>query len=285
MSKQQIALNIGLFATGTGIGFGVGYYLAKKKAEARADAEIASVKEVYSVLKAKDAYASPTELAMERGSAAVQNILAAQKERSLSDEEAAEHPEVLTEEQAVNYNKIDLVTNEAEAVAAGEPADEDGHLINTPTYQMTVDEYQGDLSPVSIDKSIFESDPGTAPSEVDMPDRDRENPYVITVDQFMNDEDDFNQERVQLTYWEGSDTLADERGVMMDRVNETIGDENLMKFGLGSKDRNIVYVRNEKIGADYEIVKDERSYYTVVLGAPDPEATQKRSPGRMREGD
>lgn len=109
-------------------------------------------------------------------------------------------------------------------------------------------------------------------------------PYEISVDEYFTENPHF--EKLTVTYWEGDDTLADDREspVPDGAVDEVIGAANLEKFGLRSGDANIVYVRNEKTSVDYEVIRDKRKYAVIVAGAnPDdledtpPVRTKRRS--------
>jgi hypothetical protein len=89
-------------------------------------------------------------------------------------------------------------------------------------------------------------------------------PYVISWDEFASAVLEYDQDT--LTYFEGDDTLVDGRDSVVDNVDATIGLANLEKFGHGSKDNNIVYIRNDKLGLDLEVVRSKGSYAKEVLG-------------------
>ena len=61
---------------------------------------------------------------------------------------------------------------------------------------------------------------------------------------------------ISLTYF-ADGVLADEYGVIVDNVEEIVGD-GLNHFGEYEEDA--VYVRNDAKRCDYEILKDERKY-------------------------
>jgi hypothetical protein len=107
---------------------------------------------------------------------------------------------------------------------------------------------------------------------------DKEKPYIISLEEFMEERTDLD--KLTLTYYEGDDVLCDERDVAILDYEKSIGDEALSKFGHLSKDPNVVYVRNEKSEADYEIVKDQRSFSEAVLGI-----REEKEVRRMREDD
>lgn len=111
-------------------------------------------------------------------------------------------------------------------------------------------------------------------------------PYEISVDEFFTENPHF--EKLTVRYWEGDDTLADDREspVPDTAVDEVIGGDNLDKFGLRSGDPNIVYVRNEKISVDYEVIRDRRKYAVIVAGAnPDDLEDDGRNPRVKRRSD
>lgn len=89
-------------------------------------------------------------------------------------------------------------------------------------------------------------------------------PYVISDEQFNEENDHFD--KISLTYYEDDCTLADEGDEMITDVDNTVGRENLDKFGELSDDPEVVYVRNEKIAVDYEIIRLSKSYSDTVMG-------------------
>jgi hypothetical protein len=91
-----------------------------------------------------------------------------------------------------------------------------------------------------------------------------EKPYVITFEEFCEGYD--NHDKITINYYKADDTLADENEEIIDDVESLIGEESLSRFGDGSEDPNVVYVRNERMAIDYEIIKLESSYSEVVSG-------------------
>jgi len=94
--------------------------------------------------------------------------------------------------------------------------------------------------------------------------RQPDKPYVISQEEFM--QNDSSHEQVTVTYYQGDDVLSDERDKPIEDVDATVGELNLQRFGHGSKDHNIVYVRNERIGLDLEVVRSKGKYAQEVLG-------------------
>jgi hypothetical protein len=92
---------------------------------------------------------------------------------------------------------------------------------------------------------------------------DPNKPYVIGHDIFYIGEKDYPQ--VTLTYFDGDGVLADERDKPIDDMDDVIGNDNL-RFGFQSHDNNVVYVRNDRLGIDYEVVRSKGNYTKDVLG-------------------
>lgn len=76
-------------------------------------------------------------------------------------------------------------------------------------------------------------------------------PYIIGVDEYMTPTME-GQEQVSLTYF-ADGILADEKDETFD-VEWNVGKDNL-QFGAQSNDKNAVYIRNEKLKKDFEVVR------------------------------
>lgn len=120
--------------------------------------------------------------------------------------------------------------------------------------------------------SVVASDAaGDEPKSID-PDK----PYVITIEDFMNNCQDFD--KASLTYYNEDDTLADEQEEAITDVYMTVGDDALLRFGDGSDDPDMVYVRNERLGSDYEVLRVNKSYQETVMGICDKKQVKRRGP-------
>lgn len=132
--------------------------------------------------------------------------------------------------------------------------------------------YQGEETEVDVierELEDFITDAGDVPDDDEwsyddeLPQRSEEVPYIIHYDEFMGQEKEYDQ--VTLSYFEGDDVLADERDGTIDHPEEVIGPDNL-KFGHGSKDNNIVYIRNDNVELEFEVVRSRGKYVEEVLG-------------------
>ena len=87
-------------------------------------------------------------------------------------------------------------------------------------------------------------------------------PYVISPDEYDGNAD---FDKITLTYYQDG-VLADDNDEEIEDPDETVGEESLDHFGEYEED--IVYVRNERLGIDYEVSRDRRRYADVVDDKP-----------------
>src|SRR5690606_10502373 len=89
-------------------------------------------------------------------------------------------------------------------------------------------------------------------------------PYVIDTATFMEDDE---YEKATLTYWEGDRTVSDEREEVVPEYDMLIGIENLDKFGESDPgDPDVVYIRNERMSTDFEVLRHSSKYAEQVAG-------------------
>lgn len=94
-------------------------------------------------------------------------------------------------------------------------------------------------------------------------------PYILHHDEYFENETEYEQ--ANLTYYEGDDTLVDDKDMPVPDETNVVGDDALTAFGHGSKDKNVVYVRNESLEMDFEIVRSNGKFSVEVLGFDDTE--------------
>lgn len=88
-------------------------------------------------------------------------------------------------------------------------------------------------------------------------------PYVIHFRE--RGEADFDQ--ISYTYYEADDVLCEEAsGQIVQPRDEIVGDHNLGRFGHGSDDPNVVYLRNDHLGLEIELIRNPGSYTEEVRG-------------------
>lgn len=119
--------------------------------------------------------------------------------------------------------------------------------------------------------------------EAEVANRTEDNPYVITYDEFTQNEPEYDQNTV--TWYEGDDTLADDKDVPIPDAEKIIGDETNIRFGHGSRDPRIVYIRNEAMQTDFEVVQHTGSFAQAVLGFRHSDRPGSRKTPRYRGDD
>jgi hypothetical protein len=179
------------------------------------------------------------------------------------------------------YQGVDVETPiPTEATTAAEIDEEDERLLaKTETRVMEKARIQaisvdaeigpggGRITEVTENINVFED--ATFDLEEERKHRTPDKPYIITHDEFFAGDREY--ETSSLTYFEDDDTLVDERDNPVPDIDATIGEDHLVRFGSGSKDKNIVYVRNDRLQTDFEITLSKGSYLEEVLGlGPDP---------------
>lgn len=87
-------------------------------------------------------------------------------------------------------------------------------------------------------------------------------PYVISPEEFGEFED---YERISLSYY-ADQVLADEDDELVEDVENVVGLESLTHFGEFEDDS--VFVRNDRLKCDYEILLDQRLYSDVIKQRP-----------------
>ena len=100
------------------------------------------------------------------------------------------------------------------------------------------------------------------PEEVKEEPMSVDKPYVITPEEFGNLDD---YEMISLTYY-ADQILADDNDVIVDDVEDIVGFDSLNSFGEYEDDS--VFVRNDRLKCDYEILLDQREYLDVIRRKP-----------------
>jgi hypothetical protein len=93
--------------------------------------------------------------------------------------------------------------------------------------------------------------------EVEKEECNMERPYVITPEEY--EESEYTQE--SLDYYEGDGVLVDPFGDIVENVEEMVGLDFASYFGKYEKDT--VYVRNDIMETDFEILRDYRKYSEI----------------------
>lgn len=91
-------------------------------------------------------------------------------------------------------------------------------------------------------------------------------PYMIEESNFS--EENTCYDKLTVFYYKQDETLSDESEEMIQDVRGTIGEEALSTLEENEYEGDVatVYVRNEKLGIDYEVIALDKSYSWDILG-------------------
>lgn len=99
--------------------------------------------------------------------------------------------------------------------------------------------------------------------EAEVARRRPEFPYVIHLDER---HEKAGYTHTELTYYAGDDVLTDTDDKPVEEIDKVVGAANLEKFGHGSGDKDVVFIRNDALELEVEVTRDEGSYSEVVHG-------------------
>ena len=230
---------IGFYALGMGVGAITGYFIAKRRLQTKysqiADDEIAEMREHYQA-----------------------------KARAL-DAEAAKRPvnEIVKER---GYSSSEGAPDEAPPMAVPPPVQPPVTVVETE------DEDGGEPPNYDPERSentrnLFQEAEVTHEWDwhEERKKRSPDRPYVIHYDERFDTEE---YSDMTLTYYEIDDVICNERDEIIDPgdIDRLLGKPNLNRFGHGSNDASIVYIRNDTLQITYEVVRSPNSYAEEVHG-------------------
>lgn len=183
--------------------------------------------------------------------------------------------QILKKEYAMeSQEEIDAMTayykekyGEGEKTKKEEPKKEDA----PPKYDK-VDDSLFEQVPVSVYKRYGNDEPKVDPAEMVGPTERKSEPYLITWSEFSSKINNYDQ--IVVTYYLGDGVLIEDDGRPhpADEIDELGGfkldiEDAVGKSNLENPDNeDVLYIRNERYGVEYEVNFDPRSYYKDVLG-------------------
>lgn len=195
-------------------------------------------------------------------------ILFLRKLRSMEVEHEEKVEEIETNLMELNFdnNIIDMQAAEREIISVPEKGKAVvEQLLNGQPVDDEIVLHEVDVQSVGpVLHNVFPEVDDDWNYEVEMGHRetlDPKSPYVIHIDEFTTGESGYRQST--LTYYKGDNVLVDEREEPVYNVSSVIGEAN---FGHGSRDPNVVYVRNDALQAEYEVILHTGHYLVEVLG-------------------
>jgi hypothetical protein len=124
------------------------------------------------------------------------------------------------------------------------------------------------VAPDVVEKTIFSDTPSDWDWEEEKQHRSKAEIYIIHQDEYMNQEKDWPQDA--LTYYEGDQVLVDALDKPIYNHAQFIGYD--LRFGHGTEDPNVVYIRNEREQMEYEVIRHTGHYLVEVEGLEIEEA-------------
>lgn len=109
--------------------------------------------------------------------------------------------------------------------------------------------------------NVFKSSDDQWDYEAELAVRTPNEPYVIHRDEYVCEE--MGYEQTTVTYYAGDDIMTDINDVPIYNHGSIISP---LKFGHGSGDPNVVYIRNEKVELEWEVLLHTGRYSVEVLG-------------------
>ena len=109
--------------------------------------------------------------------------------------------------------------------------------------------------------------------------RTADRPFIMHLEEYQQSE---CSHQITITYFEGDDVLVDEADEVISKKDEVVGMDHLAKFGFGSGDPNVVYVRNPKLDIEYEILRHRGHYAKEILGLEEDPAIEHSAMPKRR---
>lgn len=242
-----------LVVGGALVGAGVTTLVLRKKYEARAEEEIASVREAY-LKRLNEMEAEFDEERKLNGYVPAEDL----KKEEVPEELPKERVVPTTDQLRTAYHKM----------ANPETVEGLKETVESLGYSRKEEEVKEAEA-----RRVFQSE-----------EADPDTPYVIPIQAYMDGEEMFEQ--YTLTYYAGDKTLViDDSDEVIEDVDQTVGFHNLHNFGVESGNDDTVYVRNPKKEAEYEVLRDPGKYHEKVQGVDTWDDTpEPREPIRKFRG-
>lgn len=138
--------------------------------------------------------------------------------------------------------------------------------------------------PEGAETNVFVEEIAGWSYDEELPKRTPDEPYIIHRDEFYGDEMEWDNQQ-SLTWYEGDSILAMEDDTVVYNPHLMIGSD--LRWGHGSGDPDIIFVRNERLHAEYEVTRFPGSFEQDVLGGhleekmAEADLKHSRSPGKF----
>lgn len=175
----------------------------------------------------------------------------------------------------IEPNKFNEVSSTESTMHVYIQEPEDGEAVEILTDEPEEEEEEDELAyaptgvknlvvePSEVRHNVFDRSDPSWKWEVELANREAHPraPYVITFAEFDTCESEYSQET--LTYYARDDIVADQSDTPIYGADKILGP---LKFGHGSRDNNVVYIRNDELEIEWEVVRHPGSFEEEVLG-------------------
>ena len=148
----------------------------------------------------------------------------------------------------------------------------------TPEEEAALEEAESEEEAEEVVSNVFETHKNEWDYSIETRLRSKDAPYILHADEFRENENDWDQ--TTFTYFVGDEVLCDIRDAEVDDVDGFVGSENLTKFGHGSNDDDVLYIRNEELQLEMEILRSNGKYSHEVHGEVKHANTPQHRPNR-----
>lgn len=257
-TNKLLVVGVGLLslAAGAAGGYFVANRVLEKKYVEIAEQEIEEAKRFYSAINKVD-YPTPGDMVKDLIDTDDEEVPQAEETDKAKLERDAKEAYL---KYTGNYKSKGGVTVEGETITVTETEETEAGEKETVT-EVVTHNILVDGKPLDRDDEAWEKE---------VAERSEDRPYVISEEEFFENEQDFEQ--WSMTYYAGDDVLTTEKDEVVEDVDAMVGEGNLQKFGHMSKDMHLVYIKNNKRGLDFEIARSRGKYTVEVLGLEDEAA-------------
>lgn len=138
----------------------------------------------------------------------------------------------------------------------------------------TLDEARADLEP---EQTLFDRFQNDDVAEV-TPNMEDPEPYPISEDEFNHDMENYT--KISLVWYGGDRVLSDELERAVDDAETTVGLNNMNLIG---PENPVLYIRNNRLQADFEVRLELGSYRETVLGEEAPVMERRGRKSRPKD--
>lgn len=157
---------------------------------------------------------------------------------------------------AVFAERKSVKPNIAESEKSNEKQEENQHKADAAKLKPDlVTSYAARLQEEGYTNYTEHSKKNTEKKDESMPNE----PYVIYPEEYGEDD---NYMQISLVYYAGDNVLADDEDEVVEDIEDTVGVDFAEHFGEYEDDS--VFIRNDRLRCDYEILKDNRSFSDVA---------------------